>query len=89
MLTYQHPTSGASSICPTHDEGVVHLLNDGDEIIALHLQEKERMSLSKRKRETQTDENWKEGDIYAASMSDPRAPYMLTRDTYRICVANM
>lgn len=39
---YQHPASGASSICPTYYECVINFLKDGDEIVALHLLEKKK-----------------------------------------------
>lgn len=40
--THQHPTSGASGICPTHYHGVVDFLDDGDKIITLQLWQKKK-----------------------------------------------
>lgn len=41
---HQHPAAGAPSVGPTHNHGVVHLLDDGDEVITLQLRERQRQS---------------------------------------------
>lgn len=49
LESHQHPAPGAPSVGSTHDHGVVHLLDDGDEIITLQLRERQRERERERK----------------------------------------
>lgn len=56
LESHQHPAPGAPSVGSTHDHGVVHLLDDGDEIITLQLRE--------RQREREREEKWCDQEIW-------------------------
>lgn len=52
---YQHPASGASSIRPTYYECVINFLKDGDEIVALHLLKKKKVSETEKGKTSRKD----------------------------------
>lgn len=44
-VSHQHPAARVPSVGPTHDHGVIHLLNDRDEVVTLQLREGERKTV--------------------------------------------
>lgn len=58
----QHPAARVPSVGPAHDHGVVHLLDDRDEVITLQLKERGRRRVLSGGHEEEEEERRKEGE---------------------------